>query len=87
MVTNEAFWSAIDKLALANKLSCSRMSKLGGMDATTLNKSKRVDAYGKPRWLSVWSLLKLLDATHTSWAEFEKYLLSKDEAPKTSTAE
>lgn len=73
MLTNTMFWRAIDNLAAANKISCSRLAQISGLDITALNKSKRVGADGKPHWMSVGSLVKIMNATNTSWAEFANY--------------
>ncbi len=73
MITNTMFWSAIDGLAASRKISCSRMARISGIDATALNKSKRTGTGGRQYWMSVGTLIKILDATHTEWAEFAKF--------------
>ena len=73
MLTNTMFWQAIDNLAAAHKISCSRMAQISGLDLTALNKSKRVGVDGKPRWMSVGSLVKIMNAMDTSWADFVQY--------------
>lgn len=73
MLTNSMFWRAIDNLAAANNISCSRLAQISGMDITALNKSKRKGSDGKPHWMSVGSLVKIMNATNTTWTEFAKY--------------
>lgn len=73
MINHSMFWSAIDNLAIANNISCSKMAQISGMDITALNKSKRKSADGKEYWMSVGSLVKIMNATNTGWADFEKY--------------
>lgn len=73
MLTNHMFWRAIDNLAAAHNISCSRLAQISGMDITALNKSKRIGADGKPHWMSVGSLAKIMNATNTSWADFARY--------------
>lgn len=73
MITNTMFWSAIDGLAASRKISCSRMARISGIDVTALNKSKRTGHDGRQYWMSVGTLVKILDATHTEWAEFAKF--------------
>ncbi len=73
MLTNKMFWAAIDNLAAANKMSCSRMAQISGMDITALNKCKRKGPDGKAHWISVGSLVKIMNATNTTWVEFASY--------------
>ena len=70
MLTHEQVWRGIDRLALRNQLSASGLAKKAGLDPTTFNKSKRVTKEQKLRWPSTESLAKILDATHTTLAEF-----------------
>lgn len=74
MLTNTMFWRAIDNLAAAHNISCSRLAQISGMDITALNKSKRVSSDGKPHWMSVGSLAKIMNATNTTWSDFARYL-------------
>ena len=67
------FWHAIDNLAASRNISCSRMAQISGMDITALNKSKRIGSDGKEHWMSVGSLVKIMNATNTSWTEFARY--------------
>lgn len=47
MLTHSMFWRAIDNLAAAKNISCSRMAQISGLDITALNKSKRIGSDGK----------------------------------------
>lgn len=73
MLTNSMFWRAIDNLAAAHNISCSRLAQISGIDITALNKSKRIGSDGKEHWMSVGSLVKIMNATNTSWTEFARY--------------
>jgi len=74
MLTNEQLWSAIDKLARINRLSCSGMARAAGLDPTTFNRSKRASKYGQPRWLSIETIAKVLYVTNTSFTQFAQFL-------------
>lgn len=80
MITNTMFWYAIDNLAAANNMSCSRLAQVSGLDTTALNKSKRTGPGGRHYWMSVGSLIKIMNATNTSWADFAKYFPSDENA-------
>ena len=74
MVTNDSLWDAIEELARVNHLSCSGLAKVAGLDPTTFNRSKRASKYGQPRWLSLETIAKVLNKTHTPFTEFAKYI-------------
>ena len=63
-------WKGIDKLAEKKGLSPSALAQKAGLDSTAFNKSKRIGADGRKRWLSMESLNKVLQATSTSFLEF-----------------
>ena len=65
-------WHAIEMCAHNNAMSCSRLAIVSGLSPPTFNKSKRCDKSGKPRWPSLYSISKMLNATNTSWFEFIK---------------
>ena len=69
-MTNSGIWHAIDSLAAKLGKSCSALAKECGLDATTFNKSKRCDRYGKPHWPSSRTISKILDTTGISEADF-----------------
>lgn len=75
-------WKGIDKLAEKKGLSPSALAQKAGLDPTSFNKSKRVGADGRKRWLSMESLNKVLQATSTSFLDF--MALAGEEIPPTT---
>lgn len=73
----EQIWNAVDKLAKNRGLTPSGLAKIGGLDATTFNKSKRKRPDGKKRWPSLESINKLLDVCNITFEYF--YSLGSDE--------
>ncbi len=69
-------WGALDNLARARNISTSRMAIISSLDATSFNKSKRFDSYGKAHWPSMETLAKVLDAMDISWTDFAHYFPS-----------
>lgn len=67
-------WGAIDAFARARGMTCSHLARLGGMDPTTFNRSKRISPSGQPRWPSTQSIAKILSATDSSFSDFAKYV-------------
>lgn len=67
---HEQIWNAVDKLAESRGLSPSGLAKLGGLDATTFNKSKRVRPDGNKRWPSLDSINKILKCCGLSFENF-----------------
>jgi len=63
-------WTGIDRLAESLGLSPSGLAVRAGLDPTAFNKSKRAGPDGRKRWLSMESLNKVLEATHTSFVDF-----------------
>ncbi len=59
-MTHAGTWTAIDKLAARMGMSCSGLAKACGLDPTTFNKSKRWTRDGKPRWLSMNTMAKVV---------------------------
>lgn len=70
MFTHEDLWNAIELLASKNNMTCSGLARASGLDPTTFNKSKRASKYGQPRWLSMETISKVLDATNTTADQF-----------------
>jgi phage repressor protein C with HTH and peptisase S24 domain len=70
MLSHADVWRGVDRLAEVNGLTASGLARRSGLDPTTFNKSKRATRDGRPRWPSTESLAKILEATHTSFAEF-----------------
>jgi len=77
-MTNDQLWEAIINLAKWLNLSCSGLAKFAGLDATTFNKSKRINRFGEKRWPATYTLAKVLNAAHLSLAEFaERFMPEK----------
>lgn len=70
MLTHSQIWAAIDALAAHEGLTPSSLAKLGGLDPTTFNRSKRQNSEGQLRWPSTESIAKVLAATGASVDEF-----------------
>ena len=70
MITHDNIWDAIDEIARENNVSPSRMAINCGLDATTFNKSKRCDAFGKSRFPSLRTITKVLNEQNMSMADF-----------------
>ena len=75
-MTHTELWDGIRNLAAKYELTCSGLAKLSGLDSTTFNKSKIYAKNGTPRWISMSSLARVLDATGLSLAEFAAFLPS-----------
>lgn len=70
MPTHAAIWGAIDTLAKNNQMSRSGLARFSGLNATTINISKRFEASGKPHWPAMYTIIKILTATGISMTEF-----------------
>lgn len=70
MLTHEAIWQGIDRLAGVHGLTPSGLARRAGLDPTTFNPSKRTTKHAKPRWPSTESLAKILEATSTPFEDF-----------------
>ncbi len=77
-LNHESIWGALDNLAHDRHISVSRMAVLSDIDPTTFNKSKRTDVYGRLRWPSTETLIKVLNTMGVSWNDFAKYFPSGD---------
>ena len=73
-MTHNQVWQAIDMFAKERRLSCSGLAKLSGLDPTIFNKSKRFYKSGKPRWTSLESIAKILNATNSVPQDLFKFL-------------
>ena len=73
-MTHEELLCGIVNVAKRMGLSCSGLAKVAGLDATTFNKSKRIDKFGHLRWPSTYSLACVLNATGISLGQFEKFM-------------
>lgn len=82
-MTHDELWGGICNLADYFDISCSRLAKISGLNPTTFNRSKYILHNGQPRWLSTYSISRVLDATGITLAEFATFLPSDThERPK-----
>lgn len=70
-LTHTALWDALDRLAADHQLTPSGLARRAGLHPTTFNPSKRFRERGaKPRWPSMESLAKVLEALDLTLVEF-----------------
>lgn len=81
VLSHARVWQAIDGLAARHGLSASALARRAGLNATTFNRSKRVGGDGRPRWPSMESIAKVLEATGASLGEFFVLLSRAEGAP------
>jgi phage repressor protein C with HTH and peptisase S24 domain len=77
MLDHASVWAAIDRLAAAHGLRPSGLAMRAGLDPTSFNRSKRFSPDGKPRWPSMESVAKALNATGTTLSEFARFVEDK----------
>jgi len=70
MISHDAIWIAIDRLAESAGFSTSGLARKAGLDPTAFNRSKRISPEGKPRWPSTESISKVLIVTGASMTDF-----------------
>lgn len=70
MIEHSDIWNTLDAIAEHGRVSPSRMAINCGLDATTFNKSKRCDVYGKNRYPSFRTVLKVLNTRNMTMVEF-----------------
>jgi len=75
-MTHDELWFAIKNLANDMNISCSRLAKISGLDSTTFNQSRHKSKYGQDRWISTYTLSRVMDATGLTLAEFAQFLPS-----------
>ena len=73
-MNHDSIWMAIEHFAADHHMSCSRLARFSGLNATTFNKSKRWSAFGQPRYPNMYSIAKILSSTNTSISDFAKYI-------------
>lgn len=76
MFTHAQVWSAIDALAHDHAMSPSGLARKAGLDATSFNRSKRINAQGRERWPSMESIAKVLVVTGEPIEQFAKRIAS-----------
>ena len=82
-MTHDELWNGINNLAASLNLSCSGLARAAGLDPTTFNQSRHKTKYGQPRWLTTYTLSRVLDATGLTLADFARFLPSDThERPK-----
>ena len=75
-MTHNELWIGIRNLASEFNVSCSKLAKISGLDPTVFNRSKEYTNSGKPRWISICSLARIMDATGITLSEFAAFLPS-----------
>lgn len=70
MISHDAIWIAIDRLAESAGFSTSGLARKAGLDPTAFNRSKRISPEGKPRWPSTESISKVLTVTGATMTDF-----------------
>ena len=75
-MTHDELWGGICNLAAEFNMSCSGLARAADLDPTIFNYSKRFTKYGQNRWLSTYTLSRILDATGITLAEFATLLPS-----------
>jgi len=81
MFTHKQLWGAIDGVAERYGYSASGLAKKAGLDPTSFNPSKRNGPDGRPRWPTMESINRVLDASGASVEEFMDMLTSRKNAP------
>lgn len=83
MLTHKKLWQAIDTVAENCNLTASGLARKCGLDATTLNMSKRTSPEGRERWPSTETLSKVLEVAGMDLVAFGELVNSLPETPKT----
>ncbi len=78
-MTHSQVWQAIELFARERGLTCSGLARRSGLNSTTFNKSKRFSATGRPRWVSLESIAKIIKFANISATDFFRYV---DAAPR-----
>ena len=71
-MNHDEVWNAIERFAGERCMSCSRLARQSGLNATTFNRSKRWSKEGQPRWPSTQSIAKILSSTGADISDFVK---------------
>ncbi|MBI2717168.1 MAG: helix-turn-helix transcriptional regulator [Rhizobiales bacterium] len=83
MFTHKQVWSAIDTIAERYGFSASGLAKKAGLDPTSFNPSKRFGPDDRPRWPTMESINRVLDAAGAPVEEFAELLIGrKGQAPR-----
>ena len=81
MLTHKQVWNAIDVIAERYGFSASGLAKKSGLDPTSFNPSKRHGPDGRPRWPTMESISRLLQASGATVEEFADLLIGRKNAP------
>ena len=81
MLTHKQVWNAIDTIAERYGFSASGLAKKSGLDPTSFNPSKRNGPDGRPRWPTMESISRLLQASGASMEEFSELLIGRRGQP------
>jgi phage repressor protein C with HTH and peptisase S24 domain len=81
MFSHKQVWSAIDTIAERYGFSASGLAKKAGLDPTSFNPSKRTGPDGRPRWPTMESISRVLNASGASVEEFMDLLSGRKGQP------
>ncbi len=81
MLSHKQVWNAIDTIAERYGYSASGLAKKSGLDPTSFNPSKRNGPDGRPRWPTMESISRLLQASGASVEEFSDILAGRRGQP------
>jgi phage repressor protein C with HTH and peptisase S24 domain len=81
MFSHKQVWAAIDTIAERYGFSPSGLAKKSGLDPTSFNPSKRLGPDGRPRWPTMESISRVLNASGASVDEFMDLLAGRKGAP------
>lgn len=81
MFTHKQVWAAIDTIAERYGYSASGLAKKSGLDPTSFNPSKRMGPENRPRWPTMESINRVLDASGASVEEFTDLLTGRRGQP------
>ncbi len=80
MDSHQRVWNAIDAIGKSTGLTPSGLAKAAGLEPTTFNRSKRIDARGRQHWPNAETIQKALDATAKTWSEFARLVEAGSDA-------
>ena len=81
MLSHKQVWNAIDTIAERYGYSASGLAKKSGLDPTSFNPSKRNGPDGRPRWPTMESISRLLQASGATVDELAELLTGKRGQP------
>ncbi len=81
MFSHKQVWGAIDTVAERYGFSASGLAKKAGLDPTSFNPSKRNGPDGRPRWPTMESIARVLNASGASVEEFMDLLTGRKGQP------